>query len=117
MTLIDDEVLKITKNDDVSFSIIIKDSLGQEYVIEDGDKLTITVRELPTEDSPILLQATTTTNTFDIPRSMTNIPAGRYTCDIQLDTRFGKRYTVFPIRDIHGYVRNEKNFIVDPEVT
>lgn len=118
MLYIADDIIYITHGDDGNFNVTIKDEQGIEYIMEAGDTLIFTVRELPDITSPVLFQTTSDNNFITINAAdMKNIPAGKYSCDVQLNSRFGKIHTVYPLLDIHGRTRNFKNFIVDPEVT
>lgn len=118
MLIIEDDVMYINRGDDAVFNVIIKDDKGQNYEMVAGETLTMTVRELPTEDSEILMQIVSESNAFKIKHVDTcNIPIGKYSFDVQLNDRYGDIHTVFPILNSHGKIKNWKNFIVDPEVT
>lgn len=63
-----------------------------------ADKLTLTVRALPSEKSKVLLKIETTGNkriSFS-PEDTKNLMAGRYSADIQLNDAYGNVYTIWP---------------------
>lgn len=96
----------------------ILDDYGNKYEMQEGDILTLTVRELPVETSPILLQAVSANTIIFLSGEATGaVPAGKYSCDIQLTLANGDPITVFPEQPEEGKVKNWKNFVVDGEVT
>lgn len=91
-----------------------------DYAMAADDTLELTVREAPTPDSDILLHVVSEPGSpkLVLHSDNTDIPAGRYSCDIQLNHN-GCVYTGFPAIDgTTSYkTSNTKNFIVCAEVT
>ena len=117
MLTIEDEKIYLTKGDDAAIEMTITDSMGQPYTMQEGDTLTLTVRGLPDDSSPVLLTATSVTSTIVIPSSDTSsLTVGEYSCDVQLKNAAGHRYTLYPTT-LYSKVKNWKNFIIMPEVT
>lgn len=94
------------------------------YEMQSGDTVTLTVRETPSEESPVLLQITSAPGSNRIPirhEDTAELAPGQYSADIQLLTADGMRKTVWPDFDPSGsnlYVGlNLKNFVIIPEVT
>lgn len=119
MIKIEDGTIAITRGDCGLIAIEIETG-GSTYEMAEGDTLELTVRGLPSAESPILLHAESAPGVAQIVLHTedTQIPPGRYSADIQLN--HGEcRYTVWPELDTaKGYkVRNLKNFIVGVEVT
>lgn len=120
---IESDAIYITKGDDavLEVSSITTDG-GEEYALQDADVLTLTVRALPSADSPALIQ-------IDAPPGINRIVfrhedtaelnVGRYSADVQLTTADGRRYTIWPTITGSGrYVaKNFRNFVIMPEVT
>ena len=115
-----DDTICITKGDDAKFKMAVSDSNGTEYEFQTGDKLVLTVRELPDSSSEAIFTVESSTNELTLSHSDTaNAAVGRYSADIQLLTADGMRYTVWPSLEGSSMysIRNLKNFIIMPEVT
>lgn len=119
MIRIIDNTISIPHGDDGGIKPVIKIG-GTVYEMEPGDTLTLTVRERPIPESPILLQVVSDEPIIPISHILTNeIPVGVYSCDIQLTRVNGDIHTVYPLRDGKDRYneKNYKNFIVESEVT
>ena len=120
---IESDVIYITKGDDAVLEITsIATEGGEEYALQDTDVLTLTVRALPSSESPVLLQVDALPGSRRIVfghADTAELDVGRYSADVQLTTAEGKRYTVWPnIAGSGRYViKNFNNFIIMPEVT
>lgn len=120
---IESDVIYITKGDDAVLevsSIAAED--GSQYEMQAGDVLTLTVRALPSADSPALIQIDSMpgVNRIVLRHADTaDLDVGRYSADVQLTTADGKRYTVWPAITGSGryVVKNLNNFVIMPEVT
>ena len=120
---IESDAIYITKGDDavLEVSSITTDS-GVEYALQDADVLTLTVRALPSADSPALIQIDALPGSNRIVfrhEDTAELTVGRYSADVQLTTAEGKRYTVWPAITGSGryVVKNLNNFVIMPEVT
>lgn len=120
---IESDVIYITKGDDAVLEITsIATEGGAEYELQGTDVLTLTVRALPSAQSPALLQVDALPGSRRIVFSHADtaeLDVGRYSADVQLTTAEGKRYTVWPtITGSSRYVvKNLNNFVIMPEVT
>ena len=120
---IESDVIYLTKGDDavLEISSIAMDS-GEEYALQETDVLTLTVRALPSTQSPVLLQIDALPGSrrivFDHDATA-ELDVGRYSADVQLTTADGKRYTVWPsVSGSSRYVvKSFNNFVLMPEVT
>lgn len=120
---IESDVIYLTKGDDavLEISSIAMDS-GEEYALQETDVLTLTVRALPSAQSPVLLQIDALPGSrrivFDHDATA-ELDVGRYSADVQLTTADGKRYTVWPsVSGSSRYVvKSFNNFVLMPEVT
>lgn len=120
---IESDVIYLTKGDDavLEISSIAMDS-GDEYALQETDVLTLTVRALPSAQSPVLLQIDALPGSrrivFDHDATA-ELDVGRYSADVQLTTADGKRYTVWPsVSGSSRYVvKSFNNFVLMPEVT
>lgn len=110
----DDEVL------DLELSLSGGD--GSAYELAEGEWLTLTVRELPSAHSPVLLAVNSLPGSRRIVlrgEDTQGMEYGSYSADIQLTHADGRRETVWPT-EMGGNrlkVRNLKNFNVASEVT
>ena len=120
---IESDVIYITKGDDAVLEITsIATEGGAEYELQDTDVLTLTVRALPSAQSPVLLQIDAQPGSRRIVfghEDTAELDVGRYSADVQLTTAEGKRYTVWPTITGSGryVVKNLNNFVIMPEVT
>ena len=95
---------------------------GEEYALQDGDVLTLTVRSLPSAQSPEVIQIDSLPGSSRIVighEDTAELEVGRYSADVQLTTAEGRRYTIWPM--LSGNLRYEprsfNNFVIMPEVT
>lgn len=120
---IESDVIYLTKGDDAVLEIAsIATEGGAEYELQPEDVLTLTVRTLPSAQSPALLQVDALPGSNRIVFShedTAELDVGRYSADVQLTTAEGKRYTVWPTITGSGryVVKNLNNFVIMPEVT
>lgn len=119
MLFIDDGIISITQNDDAVLEINIQTSTGDPFVMAADDTLTMSVREIPNGNSPLLMSITTApgSNRIILRGADTRaIPSGRYSYDVQLNRANGTRFTILP-DNITSVGNNWKNFVVLGEVT
>lgn len=120
---IESDVIYLTKGDDAVLEVSnITTDGGVEYALQEADVLTLTVRALPSAESPVLIQIDSLPGSNRIVlrhEDTSDLEVGRYSADVQLTTADGKRYTIWPSVSGSGrYVaKNFKNFVIMPEVT
>ena len=120
---IENDVIYLTKGDDAVLEVSsIATEGGEEYALQETDVLTLTVRALPSAQSPALIQIDALPGSTRIVFSHADtaeLDVGRYSADVQLTTADGKRYTVWPTITGSGryVIKNLKNFVIMPEVT
>ena len=121
MLFVEDGVIAVTRGDDAALEVAIHTTAGEDYQMDPGDTLTLTVRELPSERLPVLLALTSAPGSSRLVlcgADTAGIAPGRYSCDIQLKCPNGNRYTVFPAVEPETLPPgNWENFIILPEVT
>ena len=120
MLLIENGIIYLTKGDDAVIAVSIENSDGSEYEMQEGDTLTLTVKKSPTDSSVVQLFAQSNDKNIALRHSETSkIKPGRYSCDIQLTTNDGYRFTIYPVLPLakRPIMLNYDNFIVMPEVT
>lgn len=113
MIEVTNDFIAITRGDDGVIDVSIVQDGGVPYTMQEGDKLELTVRALPTPDSPILIHKTSESGKPVIALSSadTDIEAGSYSADIQLTMADGCVCTVWPTSLIrHISPRNLNNF-------
>ena len=122
MLKIEEGIIYLTKGDDAVLDVQMRNLEGEDYIMQPGDTLTLTVREKPEENSPPVFAAVSEPGSARIVINAQNTAEaepGQYSADIQLTTQDNKRYTVWP--DLEGSQRyktsNMKNFVIMPEVT
>lgn len=113
----DNKLIAIHHGDSGTIEANIKDDNGNAYEMQQGDILRFTVREKASHEEPVLILAETMDNFISLSHEATDIPVGKYSCDIQLTKSNGEVITVFPELAKKGQVYNFKNFIVDSEVS
>lgn len=110
----DDEVLQA----DIHFT----DAQRTPFEMEAGDVLTLSVRALPLETSPLLMQLHSEPGSSRIELTHADtakLAYGAYSADLQLTRSDGRRMTIWPTQ-LNGdrlKGRNLKNFNVAAEVT
>ncbi|MBQ8505881.1 MAG: hypothetical protein IJ466_00370 [Clostridia bacterium] len=114
----------IVRGDDEAIQLAIRygDAARTPYEMQPEDVLTLTVRQLPLQSSPVLLQVRgeAGSNRIELRHEDTaTLEYGAYSADLQLTRGDGRRMTVWPTQmgsdRIKG--RNLKNFYVAAEVT
>lgn len=120
---IESNVIYLTKGDDAVLEISsITAADGSKYALQETDVLTLTVRSLPTSQSPVRFQIDALPGSKRIVirhEDTAELDVGRYSADVQLTTAEGKRFTVWPSVAGSGryVVKNFNNFVIMPEVT
>lgn len=119
MIVANDEYIAITRGDCGIIDVAL-DMGGEAYEMAADDTIELTVRELPTSESPVILHKVSAPGIAQIVLHAedTQIAPGRYTADVQLN-HGDCRYTVWPEIDPEKdyKIKNRKNFIVTAEVT
>ena len=122
MLKIEDGAVYLTRGDDAVLDVQLAAADGTACELQDGETLTLTVRELPSAEAAVLFSSTSVPGSTRIvinAADTAQAAPGRYSADIQLNTADGRRHTVWP--ELEGSkrytVRNLKNFVVMPEVT
>ena len=120
---LESDVIYLTKGDDAALEISgITAQDGSQYELKSEDVLTLTVRALPSAESPVLIQIDSLPGSDRIVlrhADTAEMNVGRYSSDVQLTTADGKRYTIWPSVSGSGryVVKSFNNFVVMPEVT
>lgn len=121
MIYVEDNVINLTRGDDAVLIVPLTKPDGTEYILEEQEYLIFGVRELPREDSAVLLeiQSGNGDNTIEFKHSDTaEMDTGFYSAEIQMMTEGGERITVWP--KLTGNSRtsksNRKNFCLMTEV-
>lgn len=119
-----DNVIYLVKGDAAEIPVSLKNRTGQQYVMQPGDKLILTVRDRTGTDTTLRLKVESTTSTIYIDGSKSEtIPVGQYSADIQFNPASGLTpYTIWPkyAGIDQGKIKqdqNWKNFWITPEVT
>lgn len=125
MVIIDNK-LYMYRGDDEILQVDISDDSGETVSVQEGETVTLTVRELPSEESDVVFSTSSVPGSNRIiirHEDTSNAEPGEYSADVQLLTADGKRKTVWPVIDKNappkGSKQNEnrKNFILLSEVT
>ena len=122
MIYVENNVVNLTRGDDAVLTVPMVTQDGETYTIGEREYLIFTVRKIPSEDSPILLeiQSTPGQNIIYFRHSDTvDLDCGQYSAEIQLMATGNQRYTVWP--KVNGAARytpttNRKNFVLMTEV-
>lgn len=120
---LESDVIYLTKGDDAVLEVSsIEAQDGSQYELKSEDVLTLTVRALPSAESPVLIQIDSLPGINRIVlrhEDTAELNVGRYSSDVQLTTADGKRYTIWPSVSGSGryVVKSFNNFVIMPEVT
>lgn len=121
MIYVDDGVINLTRGDDATITVPLKQSDGTEYTLDVNEYLIFALREQPDSSSELLLEIRSNNgeNIINISHSDTNeLKTGFYSAEIQMMANGGKRITVWP--KLTGQSRtsksNRKNFCLMTEV-
>lgn len=125
--LIIDDVVYIRRGDDEVLDVNVGIKVDEEFVpveLGETETLTLTVRETPEEDSPVVFFSTSAPGSKRIVINHADTAKaayGKYSADVQMMTADGMRKTVWPVIDPENIpsasARNMKNFVILPEVT
>lgn len=124
LKIVDNKIL-MRRGDDDGFEVTLNSGDGV-VEMESNATLTLTVRESPTKESPVIFSSTSEagSNWIEIKHEYTaEAEYGEYSADVQLLTSDGKRKTVWPPIDpdtattTKQLQKNLENFIILPEVT
>ena len=88
--------IQLTRGDTARIQVpITNNATGEEYILSDLDKLTMTVKKNETDFKSLMQKTLTGTNSFYItPSDTRNLSFGKYVYDVQLTTESGDVYTV-----------------------
>lgn len=122
--VLENGILKHTRGDTGSIQVVsIELEDGTPYTMQPGDVLTLTVRQRPVASSQALIEKSSSTTTITLePEDTANIPAGKYSADIELRMANGDIFTIWPEKaspggKIQPTNANFENFWIWPEVT
>lgn len=98
MLYIDGNNIKLTRGDTAYLTVPIKTALGEDYVVQDGDTLTLSVKKKSTDNNYVFQKVLDGSNTFHIePQDTAGVEFGKYKYDIQLNTANGDVYTIIDV--------------------
>lgn len=117
----DNSVINLTVGDDATITVQVNLDDGTEYEMGPNDYLIFSVREKPTEDSPLLLEIESELGSTDIVfkhEDTSELAPGYYSAEVQLMPEDGKRFTVWPKLTGNSKISqsNRKNFCLMTEV-
>lgn len=114
-------VINLTVGDDATITVQLNLDDETEYEMGPNDYLIFSVRERPSEDSPLLLEIESELGSADIVfkhDDTSELAPGYYSAEVQLMPEGGKRFTVWPKLTGNSKVSqsNRKNFCLMTEV-
>lgn len=117
-----DDVIYLTRGDNAVLEIktFIQDEDEEEYVLQDGDFYTFTVRKIASNKADVVFSISSYNERIVISHEdTTDAEVGKYSADIQLNLASGERFTVWPAFDVTKPSKefNYKNFCIMSEVT
>lgn len=94
--ILEDGTIKLTRGDTARIAVGITDDTGDEqYVIQDNDTLTMTVKKTVRDRDFAFQKVVTGDNKFHVlPSDTCGLSFGKYLYDVQLTTASGDVYTV-----------------------
>ena len=115
MLNVENGVITLTRGDSAYLNFDLTTQDGEEYPLQEGDLLRLTVRAQADSSCPVLLEAESTDETILLkPEQTEQLEPGKYSYDVQLQTASGD---VFTILGATGVSPRLKNFVICPEVT
>ena len=122
MLVIHNGIIAITRGDCGTINVNLRTANDENYEMDASDTLELTVRKLPSLDSPVLLHAVSAagSNSIVLHKTDTMIEPGCYSADIQLNHGTDCCYTIWPKIDMTcDYMPNinRRNFIIATDVT
>ena len=111
LEIINDNIIRFTKGDSIALDVDLRNTDGTKYTMQEGDCLKMTIRKSISE-TPIATATSTIPKIILDPTITSEINAGKYCYDIELNTADNDVYTIIGIRH-----ERERNLIVFPEVT
>lgn len=127
MLIIIDDVIYIRRGDDEVLDVgvgIEKDGAFTSVEMGETETLTLTVRQKPSKQSPVVFSSTSAPGSTRIVINHVDTAeadCGKYSADIQMLTAEGLRKTVWPVVDEENIPRADErawnNFVILPEVT
>lgn len=88
--------IELTRGDTAFLTVpIVNDLTGEEYIMEEDDTLTLTIKRSVTDKTPTLQKTAHGENTFHIrPEDTAGCDFAKYRYDVQLTRANGDVYTV-----------------------
>lgn len=88
--------IELTRGDTARYIVPIENECtGEPYIVQPGDKLTLSVKRSVSDKSYVLQKVVEGSSEIHFkPEDTQKIPCGRYVYDVQLDTEDGDRFTV-----------------------
>lgn len=114
----DDEIIAVTPSTMIDGVVTEGD-----YVVQDSDIITLTIRETTDDDAIELARISGVPGVMRIPirhEDTADIPYGQYSADIELITADGLHKTIWPVlktERTRAGAGNLKNFVICSEVT
>lgn len=102
----EDGVVLLTKGDTAYFQVDILYDNDSPYIYRDGDKITLSVKKKVTDNMYAIQKVVNGGEVITInPEDTSNLSAGRYVYDVQLNTGLGEVFTVCPLNEF--YIKEE----------
>lgn len=117
MYIYEDDILNVSRSDDLFLPVEIYTDEGDKYHMQPGDVLVLSVKTDSDSESGILFTAYSETNTIFVDsNTLSSTGIGRYTGEIRLVTASGYKISVWPSRDGKNRykINNIKNFVIMP---
>lgn len=113
MFTIKDNIIKLTRGDSGTFEILITDSDGQPYELQEGDVVDFTVKNFVIGEQPLIQKQGTAVQLHW--EDTKDLPFGNYLFDVQITFANGDRDTIIaPEQNENGIAI--PNFILTKEV-
>lgn len=102
-----DNVIHIIRGDTLDLEVEILTPLGEKYILQDGDKISFTVKTSVNDTVSLIKKEFTSNRVLIKPEDTKDLPYGTYIYDCQLTTKAGEISTFIP----------PSKFIIEEEVT
>lgn len=115
MLKVENDVITLTRGDSAYLNFRLTTQDGEEYPLQEGDLLRLTVRVQADSAYHVLLEAESSIATIVLtPEQTGQLEPGKYSYDVQLQTAAGDVFTIVGAQSTSARL---KNFVICPEVT
>lgn len=97
LNVLDDGKVELTRGDTAWLTVNVTNDSGEPYEIQNGDKLTLSLKKSVKDAEAVLSKTVEGSDTFHIePKDTSGLSFAKYKYDVELTTSNGDVFTVVP---------------------